>query len=77
MKKKDFVITKTNAPKEGYPEQHQHMERFISNSEPQTTMTFHLPQRLKISLKREALNNNTTIKNLLIQILENTLLLNK
>ncbi|MFQ5875577.1 MAG: hypothetical protein ACE5JL_17510 [Dehalococcoidia bacterium] len=46
------------------------MEQFISGSEPQTTMTVQLPERLKFALKRQALDRHTTVKNLLIEILE-------
>jgi hypothetical protein len=46
------------------------MEHFIAGAESLTTMTVQIPERLKRALKREALDRDTTIKNLLIEILE-------
>ena len=46
------------------------MEHFIAGAESLTTMTVQIPERLKRALKRLALNRDTTIKNLLIEILE-------
>ena len=46
------------------------MEHFIAGAESLTTMTVQIPERLKRALKRQALDHDTTIKNLLIEILE-------
>ena len=46
------------------------MEHFIASAESLTTMTVQIPERLKRALKRLALDRDTTIKNLLIEILE-------
>ena len=48
----------------------QEVERFIAGTEPMTTMTVQIPERLKRALKRQALDQDTTIKELLITILE-------
>jgi len=66
--KKDFNIAGKKPPQEVRirPD----MEQFISGDEPQTMMTVQIPIRLKKALKQEALDQDITIKNLLIQILE-------
>jgi hypothetical protein len=46
------------------------MDRFIGGTEPMTTMTFQLPERLKHALKQTALDRKTTVKALLIQTIE-------
>ena len=46
------------------------MEHFIASAESLTTMTVQIPERLKRALKRLALDRDTTIKNLLIEILD-------
>ena len=46
------------------------MEHFIAGAESLTTMTVQIPERLKRALKRQALDRDMTIKNLLIEILE-------
>jgi hypothetical protein len=46
------------------------MEHFIAGAEALTTMTVQIPERLKRALKRQALDRDMTIKNLLIEILE-------
>ena len=46
------------------------MEHFIAGAESLTTMTVQIPERLKRALKRHALDRDTTIKHLLIEILE-------
>jgi len=48
----------------------QDMEHFIAGAESLTTMTVQTPERIKRALKRLALDRDTTIKNLLIEILE-------
>jgi hypothetical protein len=52
------------------PDIDQEMEHFIAGAESLTTMTVQIPERLKRALKRQALDHDTTIKNLLIEILE-------
>jgi hypothetical protein len=68
MPKKSFDITGTK--KAQASESTDQLETFISGSEPQTTITVQLPERLKFSLKKEALNRRITVKNLLIEILD-------
>lgn len=68
MPKKSFDITGTKKNQDD--ESVQKLETFISGSEPQTTMTVQIPERLKFSLKKEALNRKTTVKNVLIEILD-------
>jgi hypothetical protein len=46
------------------------MERFISGDEPMTTVTVQIPTRLKRALKREAAEQDRTIKEILIDLLE-------
>ena len=52
------------------PDIDEDMEHFIAGAESVTTMTVQIPDRLKRALKRLALDRDTTIKNLLIEILE-------
>ena len=52
------------------PDIDEDMEHFIAGAESLTTMTVQIPERLKRALKRLALDRDTTIKNLLIEILE-------
>ncbi len=68
MTKKSFDIAGKKKTQEIEPTQQ--IESFISGSESQTTITVQIPERLKFSLKKEALDKRTTVKNLLIQILE-------
>ena len=69
MSKKDFNIIgkKTPGQKKG---KEKSVESFISGEDPQVTITVQLPQSLKYSLKREALEQKATIKDLLIKILK-------
>ena len=69
---KKFDITGRNTPQTAGPPPatDPDMARFIAGAEPQTTMTVQLPARLKRALKQQALEHDTTIKNLLIEILE-------
>jgi len=46
------------------------LDQFIAGAEPLTTMTVQLPQRLRRALKQQALDRDTSIKQLLIEILE-------
>ena len=69
MPKKSFDITGTKKSLDN--ESVQKLETFISGSEPQTTITVQIPERLKFSLKKEALNRKTTVKKVLIEILNN------
>lgn len=68
MTKKSFdIVGKKTAPATTTASE---MEQFISGSEPLTTMTVQIPERLKRALKQQALDHNTTVKELLTQILE-------
>lgn len=65
MSKKDFnIIGEKKECRE------KSVESFISGEDPQVTITVQLPQSLKYSLKREALEQKTTIKDILIRILK-------
>jgi hypothetical protein len=46
------------------------MTKFIHGEEPMTTMTVQIPERLKQTLKQAALDRRTTVKKLLIEILQ-------
>jgi hypothetical protein len=46
------------------------MDHFIEGAEPMTTMTVQIPERLKQALKQAALDRRTTVKGLLIEMLE-------
>ena len=46
------------------------VDRFVSGAEPMTTVTVQIPERLKYGLKQAALNRKTTVKALLIEIIE-------
>ena len=69
---KKFDITGRNTVQiaKSTPDIDQEMEHFIVGAESLTTMTVQIPERLKRALKRHALDRDTTIKNLLIEILE-------
>ena len=69
---KKFDITGRNTAQiaKSTPDIDQEMEHFIAGAESLTTMTVQIPERLKRALKRQALDRDTTIKNLLIEILE-------
>lgn len=66
----DITGTKRAQSTKATPDMAEEMEHFIAGAEPITTMTVQIPERLKRALKREALDRDTTIKNLLIEILE-------
>jgi hypothetical protein len=53
------------------------MDRFVSGVEPMTTMTVQIPERLKHALKQAALDRKTTVKALLIELIEGYLTTNK
>jgi hypothetical protein len=46
------------------------VDRFVSGAEPMTTMTVQIPERLKHALKQAALDRKTTVKALLIELIE-------
>jgi hypothetical protein len=48
----------------------QAMDHFIAGEEPMTTMTVQIPERLKHALKQAALDRKTTVKALLIEMIE-------
>jgi hypothetical protein len=50
--------------------QAQVMARFIEGAEAMTTMTVQIPERLKHALKQAALDRKTTVKALLIELIE-------
>lgn len=75
MSKKSFDITGKKKHEEN--ESAQKMDKFVSGSETQTTMTVQIPERLKLALKWDALTNHTTIKKRLILILESYFTNNK
>jgi hypothetical protein len=53
------------------------MDRFIDGAEPMTTMTVQLPERLKHALKQAALDRKTTVKALLMELIEQHLAITK
>jgi hypothetical protein len=69
-KKFDITGRKTAQPAQATSVIAEDLEHFIVGAEPITTMTVQIPERLKRALKREALDRETTIKNLLIEILD-------
>jgi uncharacterized protein YciW len=46
------------------------VDRFVAGVEPMTTMTVQIPERLKHALKQAALDRKTTVKALLIELIE-------
>jgi hypothetical protein len=46
------------------------VDHFVAGVEPMTTMTFQLPVRLQRVLKQAALDRGTTVKALLIELIE-------
>jgi hypothetical protein len=48
----------------------QTIDRFVAGTEPMTTMTFHIPERLKRALKQAALDRDMTVKDVLITMIE-------
>jgi hypothetical protein len=78
MKGKKFEITgqpRGTAP--STPAMAQAMEHFIAGEEPMTTMTVQIPERLKHALKQAALDRKTTVKALLIEMIEGHLVASK
>jgi hypothetical protein len=69
-KKFDITGRHTAQTAKSTPDIDQEMEHFIAGAESLTTMTVQIPERLKRALKRQALDHDTTIKHLLIEILE-------
>ena len=69
-KKFDITGRHTAQTAKSTPDIDQEMEHFIAGAESLTTMTVQIPERLKRALKRQALDHDTTIKNLLVEILE-------
>ena len=69
-KKFDITGRHTAQTAKSTPDIDQDMEHFIAGAASLTTMTVQIPERLKRALKRQALDRDTTIKNLLIEILE-------
>ena len=68
MGKKDFnIIGKKDSGQK--KEKKDSVENFISGEDSQATVTLQLPQNLKYALKKEALEQRITIKELLTKIL--------
>jgi len=68
---KKFAITAASAQRATAPsDTAPAMERFIAGVEPLTTVTVQLPTRLKRALKQQALDRDTSVKNLLVEILD-------
>jgi hypothetical protein len=53
------------------------VDRFVTGVEPMTTMTVQIPERLKHALKQAALDRKTTVKALLIELIEEHVLASK
>ena len=53
------------------------VDRFVRGAEPMTTMTVQIPERLKHALKQAALDRKTTVKALLIELIEAHVLASK
>jgi hypothetical protein len=72
MTSKKFEISSRTAGSSGpsTPARDQVMDRFIEGTEAMTTMTVQIPERLKHALKQAALDRKTTVKALLIEIIE-------
>ena len=68
MPKKDFNILGKKASGQK-KEKKESVENFISGEDFQATVTLQLPQNLKYALKKEALEQRVTIKELLTKIL--------
>ena len=68
MPKKDFnILSKKDSGQK--KEKKESVENFISGEDFQATVTLQLPQNLKYALKKEALEQRVTIKELLTKIL--------
>jgi hypothetical protein len=78
MKGKKFEITgQPRGAVSSTPAMEQAMDHFIAGEEPMTTMTVQIPERLKHALKQAALDRKTTVKALLIEMIEGHLAANK
>ena len=53
------------------------VDRFVSGAEPMTTVTVQMPERVKYALKQAALDRKTTVKALLIELIEEHLVASK
>jgi hypothetical protein len=53
------------------------VDRFVRGTEPMTTVTVQIPERLKHALKQAALDRKTTVKALVIEIIEGHLAASK
>jgi hypothetical protein len=71
MKGRKFEITgQPRGMASSTPAMEQAMDHFIAGEEPMTTMTVQIPKRLKHALKQAALDRKTTVKALLIEMIE-------
>jgi hypothetical protein len=74
MKGKKFEIAgQPRGPVSPTTAMEQAMDHFIAGEEPMTTMTVQIPERLKHALKQAALDRKTTVKALLIEMIEGQL----
>ena len=76
MKGKFEIAGRTGGPAHPTP-MTEVMDRFVAGTEPMTTMTFQLPIRLQRVLKQAALDRQTTVKALLIELIEGHLVQTK
>jgi hypothetical protein len=76
MKGKFDISGRTATPSQSSP-MDDAVDRFVAGVEPMTTMTFQLPVRLQRVLKQAALDRGTTVKALLIELIEGHLVTTK
>lgn len=76
MKGKFDISGRTATPPQSSP-MDDAVDRFVAGVEPMTTMTFQLPVRLQRILKQAALDRGTTVKALLIELIESHLVTTK
>ena len=69
MKGKFDITGRTPVPTSAAPMEAV-VDRFVAGVEPMTTMTVQIPERLKHALKQAALDRHTTVKALLIELIE-------
>jgi hypothetical protein len=69
MKGKFDISARTATPSQSSPIDDA-VDRFVAGVEPMTTMTVQIPERLKRVLKQAALDRGTTVKALIIELIE-------
>jgi hypothetical protein len=72
-----FEISGRTAAHPAPPPMDDAMDRFIAGTEPMTTVTVQIPERLKHALKQAALDRKTTVKALLSELIEAHLTVSK